>query len=229
MAKGSHFGPELFRFLKQLKRNNDRDWFQKNKYLFEAHVRDPMLQFIADFAPKLNKISPRFLAIPHPVKGSLFRIHRDTRFSRDKSPYKTWAAAQFRHVSGKDVHAPCFYLHLEPGRVFAGMGLWHPDGRALRSIRGAIMENQNEWRRILSAKTFKAACTLEGESLMKAPRGIDPDHPLIEDLKRKDFVTVAAFTDKQACAPDFLDRFVKSCRTASPFVEFLTRAVGLPF
>lgn len=229
MPEQPHIGPELFLFMRQLKRNNNREWFQKNKLRYEAHVRDPLLQFIADFAPKLHKISPHFLAVPHPVKGSMFRIYRDTRFSKDKTPYKTMAAAQFRHESGKDVHAPGFYLHLEPGSVFAGTGLWHPDGRSLAKIRAAIVERPDEWKRILSNGSFKAACTLAGDSLKKPPRGFDPDHPFIEDLKRKDFVTITPFTEKQACSPDFLDRFSRACRTASRFAEFLTKAVGLPF
>lgn len=223
------FTPALFRFLRQLKKNNRKDWFMENKGRYEKEVRDPLLQFIADFAPKLAKISPHYLAIPHPTRGSMFRIYRDTRFAKDKSPYKTVASAHFRHEVGKDVHGPGFYLHLEPGNVFAGAGIWRPDGRTVEKVRGAIVERDGEWKKILSARSFKTQCTLEGESLKRPPRGFDPDHPLIHDLKRKDFVAVMRFTEAQAVSSDFLGRFTKSCRTASRFMEFLSRAVGLPY
>jgi len=155
MAKAAHFTPKLFQFLKALEKNNNRDWFLANKDRYEAHVREPLLQFIADFAPKLQKVSPHFLAIPKTVGGSMFRIYRDTRFSKDKRPYKTAAAAHFRHEVGRDVHAPGFYLHLEPGAVFAGAGIWHPDGKTLNRIRQAMVEDPGVWKRVLSNKNFR--------------------------------------------------------------------------
>jgi uncharacterized protein (TIGR02453 family) len=229
MTLDNPFGSELFRFLRQLKRNNNRDWFQANKSRYERDVRDPMLRFIADFGPRLNRISTHFIADPRPIGGSLFRIHRDVRFSKDKSPYKIMAAAQFRHEDGKDVHAPGFYLHLEPASVFFGAGLWHPDNKTLAKIRDAIVENPTRWKRIISARTFRSNCTLGGDSLKKPPRGYDPDHPFVEDLKRKDFVTMTAFSEEDVCSTDFLNQFTSACRRTAPFVEFLTRAVGLPF
>ena len=134
----AHFGPELFRFLRDLVKHNDREWFAKHKARYEEHVRDPMLRFIEDLGPVLQEIAPRFVADPRPVGGSMFRIHRDTRFSKDKSPYKTHVGIRFPHKAGKDVHAPGFYLHLEPGQVFFGCGVWHPDGATLARIRGSI-------------------------------------------------------------------------------------------
>jgi uncharacterized protein (TIGR02453 family) len=229
MPKRPHFGPELFRFLRQLKKNNNREWFQANKRRYENDVRAPMLRFITDFGPRLNRISPHFVADPRPVGGSLFRIYRDVRFSEDKSPFKTMAAAQFRHQDGKDVHAPGFYLHLEPGSSFVGTGLWHPDNRTLAKIRSYIGENPERWKRIVTARSFKANCTLGGESLKRPPRGYDEDHPLIEDIKRKDFVTTASVSEEEACSHDFLSLFARACRQSAPFVEFLTRAVGLSF
>ena len=98
MAKRAHFGPELFRFLRELEANNRKEWFQANRGRYEEQVREPMLAFISDFGPRLRKITPYLTADPRPVGGSMFRIHRDTRFSRDKTPYKTHAAAQFRHL-----------------------------------------------------------------------------------------------------------------------------------
>jgi uncharacterized protein (TIGR02453 family) len=120
-----YFTPSLFTFLRELAENNNREWFQDNKSRYEQHVKDPALRLIADFGPRLKKISPHFRADPRAVGGSLFRIHRDTRFSKDKSPYKTHTGIQFRHELGKDAYAPGFYLHLEPGQVFCGVGSWH--------------------------------------------------------------------------------------------------------
>ena len=135
----AHFTPHLFEFLLELRANNDRAWFQDNKGRYEQHVKEPLLQFIADFGPKLQSISEHFEADTRTNGGSMFRIYRDVRFSKDKSPYKTQAAAQFRHEAGKTVHAPGFYLHLAPDEVFAGVGLWHPDSATLGRIRNRIV------------------------------------------------------------------------------------------
>src|SRR5688572_4758258 len=118
-----YFTPATFRFLRELARHNERDWFNTNKARFVSDVQEPALQFIADFAPKLEKLSPHFVADPRPQGGSLFRIYRDTRFSKDKTPYKTHVAMRFNHEAGPDVHAPGFYIHIEPGSSYAGVGL----------------------------------------------------------------------------------------------------------
>ena len=115
--------PALFDFMRELKANNERPWFEANKARYRAEVRDPMLDFIEAFAEPLAEISPHFRADPRPNGGSLFRIYRDTRFAKDKTPYKTNVGAHFRHEAGKDAHAPGFYLHLEPGMCFAGCGV----------------------------------------------------------------------------------------------------------
>ena len=229
MPRAARFTPELFRFLRELAANNRRDWFHANKERYEAHVRGPMLRFIADFAPLLRKISRSFVADPSPVGGSLFRIHRDIRFSKDKSPYKTAAAAHFRHAAARDVHAPGFYLHLSPGSVFMGVGLWHPDPPALAKVRSAIVAKPARWGSALAGGGFKARFALVGEALARPPRGFDPEHPLIEDLKRTDFVATASFSEKAACAPDFLARFAEASRLGTPLVRFLTEALELPF
>ena len=159
----------------------------------------------------------------------MFRIYRDTRFSRDKRPYKTIAAAQFRHEQGKDVHAPGFYLHLEKGNLFAGVGLWHPASDTLRAVRDTIVDKPADWKRAVNAKAFRERFEVGGESLQRPPRGYDPEHPLIDDLKRKDFVAMATFDDGEVLEADFLERFGSVARSAKPFMRFLTRAVGLPF
>jgi uncharacterized protein (TIGR02453 family) len=225
----AHFQPELFRFLKDLKRNNRREWFVKNKTRYEEEVRDPFLSFIADFGPRLESISRRMVADPRPMGGSLFRIYRDTRFSPDKSPYKTAAGAHFRHETSKDVHAPGFYLHLEPGMVFGGCGIWRPDAPTQKKIRDAIVKDPARWKRAVTGTSFRRVWKLDGETLSRQPRGYDPDHPLIEDLKRKDFTAGTPFTEKAVASPDFLARFSNACQASSPFMEFLCRALGLPW
>ena len=229
MAARRHFSPALFDFLRELAANNDRQWFQANRDRYEGDVRGPLLQFIADVAGPLARISRHFIADPRPQGGSMFRIHRDVRFSRDKSPYKTAASAHFRHALGKDVHCPGFYLHLEPDQCFVGAGIWHPDSRTLGRIREALTDDPRAWKRAIGGKAFRELCTLSGEVLSRPPRGFGPDHPLIEDIKRKDFVSHAVHTEEQACAAGFLDRFVTVCRANAPFVKFLTEAAGAPF
>jgi uncharacterized protein (TIGR02453 family) len=223
------FSPDLFRFLRQLKKNNEREWFHANKKWYETSVRHPALQFISDFGPRLEKISRHFDADPRPVGGSLFRIHRDVRFSRNKQPYKTSVGIQFRHKQAKDVHAPGFYLHLEPGSVFAGIGIWHPDSTSLKKIRDALVADPRRWRRVVNGKRFSATYELEGDSLKRPPRGYDHEHPLVEDLKRRDFMAVTRMTQKQVTAAGFLDDYADLCRAGVPFIRLLCEAVEVPF
>ena len=223
------FKKSLFQFFIELRANNDRTWFNENKQRYETEVREPLAEFIRAFAPRLAKISEHFIADSRPSGGSMFRIHRDVRFSKDKSPYKTHAALQFRHARGKDVHAPGFYLHLEPGNVFMGAGLWRPDREALLAIRATIQESPAAWKKAVGGKGFKDGFELHGESLKRPPKGIDPEHPLIDVLKRKDFVAVRNFAAKDPFQPDFLTRFAQACRSSAPFMRFLTQAIDLEF
>jgi uncharacterized protein (TIGR02453 family) len=229
MAREPHFGPVLFRFLADLRRHNDRTWFQAHRKRYEAQVRDPCLRFIADFAPRLEKISPHFLADPRPVGGSLFRIHRDVRFGRDKRPYKTHAGIHFRHADADGAHAPGFYLHLEPGSSFLGIGIWHPDAPSAARIRDAILDDPARWQRILARRPFRTAFALAGESLKRPPHGVPPAHPLACDLLRKDFIAIAELSEREVCAADFLDRFQRRCNAGAAFAAFLADALLLPW
>lgn len=217
--KAAFFSPDLFVFLRELKENNDKPWFESQKKRYEKEVKEPFARFIEAFAPRLESISPHFLA----DKRSFFRIHRDVRFARDKSPYKTHAAAQFRHEEAKNIHAPGFYLHLEPGMVFLGAGLYHPEPAAAHRVRQALDARPERWKQAV------AELELGGESLKRPPSGFSKDHPLIEDLKRKDFIATRTLTEKQACQADFLARFEAFCQQTSPFMELLTRSLGLAY
>ena len=223
----SHFTPALFDFLAELAENNNRDWFQANRERYENDVREPMIEFIADFAERLETISQHMVADPRRSGGSMFRINRDIRFSRDKSPYKTNVGAHFRHEVGREVHGPGYYLHLQPGHVFAAAGIWRPDTSTLRKTREAIVARPATWERIVEQETFRSTYTLEGDSLKRPPRGFDPDHPLIETLKLKTFAASTSFDQDAACSPDFIDLYAETCRIAAPYSEFLTNAVGL--
>ena len=229
MSGKTHFGPELFQFLAELRENNNRAWFQANRDRYVSDVREPLLAFVAEFASRLHNISAHYLADPRPSGGSMFRIYRDVRFSRDKSPYKTHAAVHFQHEVGKEVHGPGFYLHLAPEEVLAGAGMWQPDSRTLGMVRDAMSANPTRWRRLVSDDGYAGRIRLEGESLKRPPKGYDANHPLIEDLKRKDYLVSMPFGQEDACAPDFMDRYTDLCRQAAPLMEFLTKAVGLPW
>ncbi|MEA3511204.1 MAG: DUF2461 domain-containing protein, partial [Actinomycetota bacterium] len=223
------FRPALFTYLNDLAENNDRQWFAHHKNRYEVYVKDAGLQFIRDFEPYLHEISPHFVADDRTVGGSLFRIYRDTRFSKDKTPYKTHLGIQFRHEAARDVHAPGFYLHLDPTGSFSGVGIWRPDGRSALAIREAIVDRPKDWVGMLSDPDFAATYTLEGESLKRPPRGFPPDHELVEDLKRKDFIATGKVSRKTVTAPDFLEQYATMSRNAAGYMEFLTRSLGLPF
>jgi len=223
MAK-PYFTPELFLFLRQLKRNNKREWFLKNRERYEELVRQPSLRFITDFSFCLREISPWVVADPKPQGGSLFRIYRDVRFSKDKSPYKTHAAMQFRHAGSKEnVHGPGYYLHLEPGQCFLAGGCWQPETKSLARIRDAIAWKSDEW------KQATRKLELGGDRLSRPPRGYPADHPMIEDLKRKDHIAWIKFDDTLVYGPRFMDKVTRECRHLSPLLRFLSQAVGLRF
>jgi uncharacterized protein (TIGR02453 family) len=229
MAKQPYFSPDLFKFFKQLKRNNNRDWFQAHKQQYEETVRDPFLKFISDFQPRLHRISPHFIADPKPNGGSLLRIYKDLRFRPDAPPYKTMAAARFPHSAYKQTAAPGLYLHVEGGTTFFAGGLWHPEPEARNRVREAILASPAQWKKASKGKRLTSLCEFGKDSMTKMPPGVDPKHPLADDLKLKDFTFYTMFTDAQVCAPDFLDRVVNVSEAAGSYLEFLTRALGLPW
>jgi len=220
-----YFSRATFDFLEELKANNDREWFAASKARYEEVVRDPALRFIQDFAPELAKLSPRFQATPR----SLFRIHRDVRFSKDKSPYKTHTGIHFRHEASKNAHAPGFYLHIEPGQVFVGCGIWHPEAKALRMIRDHIVDEPAAWRKAAHAKRFRDAFDLAGDRLSRPPKGFEPDHPLIEDLKQKDFIGVRELPQSFVTDDALPAELARTLQPGLPLMRFLCDALGQPF
>ena len=226
MTKELRFTPRFFDFLRELKSNNKKEWFDANKDRYLADVRDPLLAFIAAFQPRLLQISPYLIADPRPTGGSMFRIYRDTRFSKNKVPYKTAASAFFSHQTGGK-NGPGIYLHLATESCFIGVGHWRPDPVTRTKVTNAIAARPEAWGDAISSKEFRKLLKMEGDSMAKLPRQYDPQHPFAEDLKRKDFIVTSSFSEKQACSKDFIERAETISRVAAPYLGFIIRAVGL--
>lgn len=157
------------------------------------------------------------------------RVHRDIRFGKDKRPYKTNIGIQFRHEVGKDVHAPGFYLHVEPDNSFVAVGVWRPDSTALGKIRSAISEEGDDWLTSSGDKAFRKKFSLEGESLINPPRGYAKDHPLLDDLKRKDHIAVSNISDKAVTSKNFRSNVVELYNFTTPYMKYLCKALELRF
>ena len=227
MKPQTYFSEELFKFLRELNENNNREWFAANKARYEQVARNPMLLFIEDLQPVFAKVASNVIAVPSTMGGSMFRINRDTRFSKDKSPYKTSVAAQFRLKGfGTDISAPGFYIHIEPERIFMGGGIYHPDGKQLYQIRTAIAEHPESWKQAVSDKEFVHRCNFWGDSLKRPPLGFNAQHPLIEDLKRKDFAVMIELNRDVLCSARLMQQFEENCRLITPMAKFLSAAVG---
>lgn len=223
------FSKNTFKFLDELAANNNRTWFEANKPRYEALVREPALDFIEAMQPVLESFAPHFVAEPRKVGGSLMRVFRDTRFSRDKTPYKTNIGIQFRHELGKDVHAPGFYVHIANEECFFGVGCWHPDPDMLGKIRNRISEKPKQWFAARDDKNFTQHWALGGDSLSRPPRGYAIDHPALEDLKRKDFVGMAALSPTEVTGAGFVELTGKRFAEAVPLMRFLCEALNVQF
>ncbi|WP_202922475.1 DUF2461 domain-containing protein [Sinimarinibacterium sp. NLF-5-8] len=238
-----YFTPKTFDFLRALASNNNRAWFNDHKDDYEQHARAPALRLIADIAEPLAQISPELRAIAKKVGGSLFRIHRDVRYSHDKSPYKTHIGIQFVHAATKAaprssgsgnadlgrLDAPGLYLHIEPGASFVGGGIWHPQPATLKRIRDDLVSNPVSWQQATRAPAFTEFFTLGGDALKRPPRGYDPDHPLIDDLRRKDFIASCALTDAEVLRTDLVALLIARYQRMAPMIDWLCGALDLEF
>lgn len=223
------FNEQTIRFLGDLAANNNREWFRENKRRYEVLVLDVALRFIQSMQDPIAAIAPHFTAVPTRVGGSLMRVYRDTRFSKNKIPYKTNIGIQFRHELAKDVHSPGYYVHIEPNNVFLGAGMWRPDAEPLRGIRERIAARPAEWKRTMNDAGFKRHFKLGGESLTRPPRGFDKEHECIEDIKRKSFIAVKEMDPGACLNPRFQQQVETAFKSATPYVKFLCKAVGVPF
>jgi uncharacterized protein (TIGR02453 family) len=226
-----YFTPAVFTFLRELEANNNKEWWEDNKDRYVDLIREPALEFIADFGNQLSTLSPHFRADAKTVGGSLMRPYRDVRFSKDKTPYKTNVGIQFRHESGKDVHAPGYYLHLEPGENFAGVGLWSPETKVAHAIRRKINDEPDRWKEAAHSKSFTSSWSLghAEEALKKVPKEYDADHPFADDIRRKSFTAGQRLSQKTVTSSDFMSQYLGELKKASQFNAFLCEAVGLPY
>ncbi len=224
------FTPKFVSFFKTLAKNNNREWFNEHKPEYQQFVVKPMLELIEAMAPRLEKISPHFIADPRSHGGSMFRIYRDVRYAKDKSPYKLHAACQFRHELTRNVHAPGFYLHLSMQEAVIGAGIWLPPAEELAKIRNTIVDNPNTWNQIkTSGEIKKLFGGISGDGLKRPPRGFDPEHVHIEDLKRKSFLLMRHESLDIILDSGFVDEVEKTFKAAAPLMDYLCYAQGIEF
>jgi uncharacterized protein (TIGR02453 family) len=226
-----YFSPETFNFLFDLDVHNSKTWMKANRDRYEQHVKQPLYAFCDDLAvPLQTRVSRHLVAIGSIQGGSVFQIHRDTRFSDDKTPYKTNAGAWFAHEHSLDAGSPLpgIYLQLEPGNCFLGAGVYRPPTATLNEIRARIVDTPGAWTRVRNAVEAEGFVFI-GEQLKTAPRGYDRDHRHIEDLRRTSYVVRRDFSEADATADDFLDRFVDWSVVALPLMRFVARALAAPF
>lgn len=229
MAEFKGFSKDFFSFFNELKKNNNRAWFAANKPRYYDSVVSPMGEFICSVAPHLKRIAPRYIADPKPHGGSMFRIYRDTRFSNDKTPYKTHAACHFRHEAGRDAHAPGFYVHIETDRISIGGGIWRPPSKQLGLIREFISDNPSAWEKLTNSAALKKIGGIQGDSLKRPPRGYEQDARHIEDLKRKSFYLMTEIDPQLALSPTLVKESARVFRTTAKLNHFITDALELPF
>lgn len=224
------FPKDYLAFFRELSKNNNREWFEVNRHRYEESVKEPLRSFIGAMDLPLGRFADCFIADTRPQGGSMFRIYRDTRFSRDKSPYKDNGACQFRHMAGKDAHAPGFYVHLSPKEVFYGGGIWVPPAPELRKVREAIVADPERWKEVTRAPAFlRRFGEVAGDGLKRPPAGFDPEHEFVEDLKKQSFFAMEEVDPKAMLSKDFAKQVARSFEALGPFMEFLTDALGLPY
>ncbi len=226
----TYFSDRSFRFLRSLARHNERAWFHAHKADYEAHVRGPFLALVADLQPALAQVSAHYRADPRPVGGSLFRIQRDTRFSGNKAPYKSWQGARLFHARRRELAAPSFYLHLEPGACFVGAGLWHPEPATQRVVRQFIFDNPGTWKAAAHAPAFRRRYDFEeSDMLVRPPRGFPADFEFVDDLRHRNFVAVRAIDDTTMTGPRLRQSITADLKALAPFVDYLCAALDLEF
>lgn len=217
------FPKECIKFLKNLKKNNNRKWFTTNKQVYEDFVKIPMQSLIVELKPLLNTFAPEILVDP---KKSMFRIYRDIRFSKNKSPYKTHVAATFQHTKNWKNSAG-FYLHIEPGEVFLGAGMYMPSGEHLKKIRNMIANRYEDIFSIVTNKKFKKLFKeIQGDKLSRVPRGFEQDHPAAELLKLKQYFISYSLPVETCHRNDFAKSAAEIFKEMTPLVKFINDAIN---
>jgi uncharacterized protein (TIGR02453 family) len=226
------FSTAAFTFLRQLARNNDREWFEANRERYERDVRLPMRELVEEMDVRLARIAPEIVGDP---KRSMFRIHRDVRFSKDKSPYKTNAAVWFFHRGagrgvGESAHgAAGFYFHLEPGGCFTGGGYWMPPRPALEKVRERLVEDQRGFEKALATPALakRGFRGLSEEAMLKRlPRAFAPDHPCATWLRYQSFTVGRQIPDDEVRSATLASQLEKDFAAMTPLVRWLNGALG---
>ncbi len=214
------FPQEALKFLRDLKKNNNRDWFLANKQTYENQVRAPMVTLLTAMEPEIRKFAPEINVDP---KRNIFRIYRDIRFSQDKSPYKTHIAAYLE----PDKKPSCgLYLHLDAEQYFLGGGVYHPGSPELLAIRNHVASDYRKLLKVITSSEFKKLFgTLEGEQLSRVPRGFAADHPAADLLRRKQFLAFVKLPAKVAITPAVVNETVRYFKAMMPLVRFLNEAL----
>lgn len=226
----TYFTNASFGFLRKLARNNSREWFHAHKTDYETHLREPFQRLLTDLQPVLAEVSLHYRSEPKTVGGSLFRIHRDTRFAHDKAPYKSWQGARLFHERGRQIEAPSFYLHLQPGQCFIGAGLWHPQSDTLRRMRQFILDNPASWKTAAHQPAFRRHFDLDdSEMLVRTPRGFPQEFEFAQDLRRKNYVAVRTMDDALLTGPKLLQSIRRDMLAVAPLVDYLCAALDLEF
>jgi uncharacterized protein (TIGR02453 family) len=226
------FNPVALTFFRGLARNNAKPWFEAHRAEYEEHVVAPMRALIEELDVRLARFAPEITGDP---KRSVFRIYRDVRFSKDKSPYKTHAACWFWHrdadprVGDKaDAGGAGYYFHLQPGKSFVGGGMWMPPRRILDTLREAIAEDLKGFERVVTDRGFvRRFGTFDDESKLKRmPRGYDESHPAARWLKFQSFVTGRSMSDRETTSPRLAALLAADFERMLPLVRWLNGALG---
>jgi uncharacterized protein (TIGR02453 family) len=220
------FQPKAIGFLRALKRNNKRDWFQPRKEQYETLLRQPMLELVERLAIDFRTFAPELRA----DAKSIFRIYRDTRFSEDKSPYKTQVSAVFPHKRLAKLGGGVLYLEVTPSGVWAGGGIYRPDTLVLQAEREHIASNFRRFRSIVESPAFRRVLgdVEGGDQLQRVPRGFPPDHPAAKYLKYRMFIGGREFPAAFATSPRFYAGVLNVFRHATPLLQFLNEPLLKP-
>jgi uncharacterized protein (TIGR02453 family) len=217
----SGFPKEMTTFFRSLKRNNRREWFQPRKHVFEQHIKEPMIELVTALNRDFAKFAPEYVTDP---KKAVFRIYRDTRFSADKTPYKTHIAASFARRGGERLAAGGFYFSVSHDQIEVAGGIYHPEPETMLVVRNHIAEHHQDLRRLLAdRKVRRLLGDLQGDALTRAPKGFDPAHPAINLIKMKDWILDTTLDPSLGTSPRLYKELADRFRAMTPLIEFLNR------
>ena len=219
-----YFRPEALKFLRGLTRNNDRDWFQPRKAVFEAELKEPMLAIIRKVSEAMESFAPAYV---RPAEKCLFRIYRDTRFSNNKLPYKTHVAAWWSHSGLEKTSGAGFYFHVSAKEVVIAAGAYMPEKDQLAQIRHWLLDHHAEFRKVLqTAAIRKTFSEFEGNALTRPPKGFPCEHPGLDLIKCRQWGLAATLPAEEALKPGFAAVLIRHFKLAAPVVDALNTPIA---